>query len=512
VKPGPERRRLVALLLALGAGLVFAALSRGQLVYGDDVLLFQVTEAIAARGELAVTSPFEEGDVARAIRGRDGRGYSKYGIGLSLVALPAHAAGGLRGAPWRDLEEARDGVGNLRSGSRVVATGLTNAAVGGAAVGAFFLLATAVGIAPWPSALAALALAFASPLAHYAAGFLTEPLSALCLLLVALGLVGAGREGPGWPGALLSGAAAGLAVATKVANLLLIFPAALWLLWLAWSRCRAGRPWRAVVAAWVLPFLAWLAAVGWANWVRFGSAWETGYGTEAGSFGTPLLEGIGGLLLSPGRGLLWHWPAAVLALAGLARLARRAPATAAYAAAAFVLSLLLYGRFYQWYGGGSWGPRFLIPVLPLLALGLALLAERSARSRVAACAFALTAVAGLAFSTLLVARSFEIPMESAMSDPEALAATLWEPQASPLAAQVRLVAAGPPPAELPFALRRPGALRWPALAAPLTWDLDLAASRYRSWRLLRWSYATAAAGLAALAAGLWLARRARRPN
>ncbi|HSM49938.1 MAG TPA: hypothetical protein VLA75_00900, partial [Thermoanaerobaculia bacterium] len=133
-------RRLTALLLGLGAGLVFAALSRGQLVYGDDVLLFQVTEAMAARGELAVTSPHEEGDVARAIRGRDGRGYSKYGIGLSLVAVPAYAAGGWRGAPWRDLEEVRDGFGNLRSGSRVVATGLTNAAVGGAAVGAFFLL------------------------------------------------------------------------------------------------------------------------------------------------------------------------------------------------------------------------------------------------------------------------------------------------------------------------------------------------------------------------------------
>lgn len=512
MRPGPERRRLAALLLALGCGLIYAAVSRGRLVYGDDILLFQVTEAIAARGELAVSSPVEEGDVARAIRGRDGRGYGKYGIGLSLVALPAYAAGGWRGAPWRDLEEVRDGVGNLRSGSRVMATGLANAAVGGAAVGAFFLLATAVGVSLWPAALAALALAFASPLAHYAAGFLTEPLSALCLLLVALGLVGAGRDGPGWPGALLSGAAAGLAVATKVANLPLVAPAAVWLLWLAWSRRRAGRSWRAVVAAWILPFLAWLAAVGWANWTRFGSVWETGYGAEARSFGTPLLEGAGGLLLSPGRGLLWYWPAALLALAGLVRLARRAPATAAYAGSALLISLLLFGRFYQWYGGGSWGPRFLMPVLPLLALGLALLAERSARSRAAAWAFALTAMAGLALSALLVARSFEIAIEPAMSDPAALSASLWEADASPLVVQARLVAAGPPPAELPFALRAPRALRWRTLAAPLTWELDLAASRYRSWRLLRWSYTMAVAGLAVLAAGLWLARRARGPG
>ncbi|MDI9631531.1 MAG: hypothetical protein QM311_08750 [Acidobacteriota bacterium] len=513
MKPGPERRRLAALLLALGCGLICASISRGWLVYGDDVLLFQVTEAIATRGELAVTSPFEEGDVARAIRGHDGRGYSKYGLGLSVVALPAYAAGGWRGAPWRDLEEVRDPEGNLRSGSRVLAAGLTNAVVGGAAAGAFFLLATAVGIAFWPAALAAVALALASPLAHYAAGFLTEPLSGLCLLLVALGLVAASRGERGWPGALLSGAAAGLAVATKVANLLLVLPAVVWLLWLLRSRHRAGWRWRPVLAAlvaWFLPFLAWLGAVAWVNRVRFGSVGETGYGAEARSFGTPLAEGIGGLLLSPGRGLLWYWPAAFVALAGLVRLARRAPALASYAASTFLLSLLLYGRYYQWYGGGAWGPRVLMPVLPLLGLGLALLAERAGRSRPALAAFVLTTLAGLLLSALTVVRSVESQMTTELlGDPQTLAASLWEPGSSPLAAQARLVGTDLPPAELPFALRAPGALRWRALAAPLLWDLDIAAVRYRSWPLLRWSYTTAAIGLAALAAALWLARRPR---
>lgn len=506
-------RYRVALLLALGCGLIYASISRGWLVYGDDVLLFQVTEAIATRGDLAVTSPHEMGSVARAIRGRDGRGYSKYGIGLSVVALPAYAAGGWRGAPWRGLEEIRDTEGNLRTGSRVLATGLTNAAVGGAAAGVFYLLATAVGIASGPAALAAVALALASPLAHYAAGFLTEPLSGLCLLLVALGLVAASRGARGWPGALLSGAAAGLAVATKVANLLLVLPAVVWLLWLLRSRRRAGWRWRpvlAALAAWFLPFLAWLGAVAWANWVRFGSLWETGYGAEARSFGTPLAEGVGGLLLSPGRGLLWYWPAAFVALGGLVRLARRAPAVTAYAASTLLLSLLLFGHYYQWYGGGSWGPRFLMPVLPLLGLGLALLTERAGRSRPALAAFVLTTLVGLFFSTLLVARSFESQLSTELlSDPQTLAASLWEPASSPLIAQAVLLAMGPSPVEQPDALRAPRASRWRALGRYLGGSSDIAAIRYGSRRLLRWSLGVATTGLAALAAALWLARRPR---
>ena len=39
------------------------------------------------------------------------------------------------------------------------------------------------------------------------------------------------------------------------------------------------------------------------------------------------------------------------------RFSRRAP-----------LWLLLISRYYQWYGGGSWGPRFLVPLLPLWIL------------------------------------------------------------------------------------------------------------------------------------------------
>jgi len=33
----------------------------------------------------------------------------------------------------------------------------------------------------------------------------------------------------------------------------------------------------------------------------------------------------------------------------------------------FVVRLLFYARWWAWYGGNSWGPRFLVPVLPAFA-------------------------------------------------------------------------------------------------------------------------------------------------
>ncbi len=63
----------VALTLLVAVSLIYVALSRGVFLYGDDILMFQVTESIVERGTFAVTSPHDDGDNARAIPGEDGR-------------------------------------------------------------------------------------------------------------------------------------------------------------------------------------------------------------------------------------------------------------------------------------------------------------------------------------------------------------------------------------------------------------------------------------------------------
>ena len=76
---------------------------------------------------------------------------------------------------------------------------------------------------------------------------------------------------------------------------------------------------------------------------------------------SPLSGGITGLLFSPGKGLVWYSPIFVLAIFHNRDMRMWLP---------FVLSLILHGVIHDWTGGTGWGPRFLVPALPLLLLPL----------------------------------------------------------------------------------------------------------------------------------------------
>jgi len=103
----------------------------------------------------------------------------------------------------------------------------------------------------------------------------------------------------------------------------------------------------------------------WYNAYRFGHPLRHGY--EGEGFTASLLEGVAGLLFSPGRGLLYA-PAVLLALPGARLLWRRDRALILTAGTLFAGYLLMYGRWWAWDGGWAWGPRFLVPTLPFLLL------------------------------------------------------------------------------------------------------------------------------------------------
>lgn len=109
------------------------------------------------------------------------------------------------------------------------------------------------------------------------------------------------------------------------------------------------------------------------NAARFGSPFSTGYALGAGEdFATAPWVGLAGLLLSPYRGVLWFVPlvAACLLLGPLAW--RRSPALMALAVGTAVTTLATYAAWWTWWGGYTWGPRFLLPALPLLVLAVPL--------------------------------------------------------------------------------------------------------------------------------------------
>src|SRR5204862_537452 len=172
------------------------------------------------------------------------------------------------------------------------------------------------------------------------------------------GFLATGRDGQAFPkyeaGASLAAlpfvALGGLVERLAPAGSAAIFrgPIFLW-----YSPEDASTAWRLCVVG--LTNAALVALLAWWDWLRFGSVWTSGYGEELTLWITPPLVGLRGLLLSPGRGLLPHFPLAVLALATTPAAWRRSPRTTLFAWGTVATLLAVYCRWHGWDGGWCWG-------------------------------------------------------------------------------------------------------------------------------------------------------------
>jgi len=116
--------------------------------------------------------------------------------------------------------------------------------------------------------------------------------------------------------------------------------------------------------------LAWVAGVALTllfNWARFGGPLNFGYPSSV-AWTTPIWVGFPSALLSPGRGVLWEFPALVLSALGAILLWRRGKRLEVLALVG-VPGILFIGacQYFQWVGGWDWGFRFFQPALPLVA-------------------------------------------------------------------------------------------------------------------------------------------------
>lgn len=194
----------------------------------------------------------------------------------------------------------------------------------------------------------------------------------------------------------------------------------------------------APLAAFSLPLALCAVIVLWHNAVRFGSPLNSGYADEG--FTTPFYVGLYGLLLSTGKSVFLFSPITLLGLAGLRWLWRRRPAETLLAGGVFLVTILYYAPWWAWYGGWSWGPRFLVPVLPFLVLPIgALLLER----RWARPATIVLALAGLGIQLLGALIDFNPYIVEIVADnPENEAKYIFYPWLSPIIGHLRYLVKG----------------------------------------------------------------------
>ncbi len=424
--------------LALAAFLTFAFTGGGRIVGSDEVTMFELARSMA-RGGIAVPE-------GATLQGPDGRFYSKNTAGQAVLALPFVVAG--------DVAARLGGFQGDRAelAARCVAS-FFNAFVTAVLLAAFYVALRRFRVGARVAFTSAALLGFTTPLWIYSKSFMAEPLESLGLLLALTGAARAGaapaaadaRRGE-WEAA----AGACLAVSAKLGMLPLA------LVCLAAAGFRRPRAWRLPVAG-VAVALAGHALY---NWARFGTPLETGYGAQASleAFSTPLLVGVYGLLLSSGKGVAWFAPIVWLAPAGIAAMVRsRAHSSAARhgddvrragwaIVAAWTVGLVLYGRFQHWGGDGSWGPRYLVPLLPLAAVAVAFTLEGASRLRrriawILGTLGLLVTLGGVGiYFGAQMREAGDFPYTVALDDPHFMEASHWNPRYTPIAGHWRMLA------------------------------------------------------------------------
>ena len=237
-----------------------------------------------------------------------------------------------------------------------------------------FLWLQAATLAVWPRLVVALGYGLATPAFAYANAFYGHQLSAF-LLFAAFYLLARAPARIGVGRALLVGLLLGYAFVTEYPVALMVIPIGLYALYSFWQRRQ-------------LAPLFWLAAgglavaVGWMgyNVTIFGGPLELGYSrselwtdqhhTGFMSLTTPTLDAVWGITFSPFRGLFLLAPWLLLALPGFVIWwsAGRQRAEWWLALSITVVIFLFNAASSMWWGGFAVGPRYLLPMLPFLAL------------------------------------------------------------------------------------------------------------------------------------------------
>ena len=338
-EPVGPRTRLRApawLGLAIGVALIYLAFLPPGIYSIDGNAMLAVSESLVTHHSFAVPPDL-------GMPGRDGHFFSQWYPLLSILAVPFVAA-------------ATQAAHVLRLPAHYVAaicalvlpalfTGVTSALVA--------LISQQLGSSRRGAFLAALTYAFGTIALVYARTFYAEPLLAL-LTAASLYLVLAGSPSRiAWAGAL-----AALAVLAKPTGIVVGAVLTAYLL-----LSKKSRPGLSLVPA-VGSLLGLLLYFGY-NELRFGHALMFGQPWAFHLGG--IAEGVAGLLLSPGRGLLWYSPAIALAVPAFQKARKSNGAGALLVALMFGAFLAIHSLWSFWHGGWSWGPRFLLPALPGVA-------------------------------------------------------------------------------------------------------------------------------------------------
>lgn len=421
-----ERRDVLLARRLLWFVLTVCLLINGaRLASSDEIAIYLQTEALVERGELNVPP-----DITPNGSWFEGRYFVSYEIGSALVITPWYLAGKLISAVW-PLEATME-ILLIRA---VVST--MGAWMGGLIACFMFLISRRLGYSVRLSFFLSVSLVFSTFLLIYLKTILRDVTLAVCLL-GSIHFLLRWKDNPLTRFAVIAGALSAAACLVKV-TFVLVIP---WTIWYMWNPDR--RKSVKHIVAFLLPVGVAFVVTGIYNFARFGNPMEMGYhgGT---SFPTPLSTGLYGLVLSPGKGVLWFAPLSILTLWAARSFWNDHRREALLMYGVVISTLLFYAVYFAWGGDGSWGPRYLVMILPLIILATGSWLSKASRLMKQA-AVILVLLGGLvqAGGVLIYHGNYlrkigEFPFTRPFTDPEFLYKSHFIPAYSPILGHWQMV-------------------------------------------------------------------------
>lgn len=359
----------------------------------DAEVEFQSTSALVRTQSLALGgTPEAEAIVGLAHQGRQGynvrhggpgrehQAFSWSGVGQPLVAFPLYLAGALAASLFPALEERHHGsqhMGVARSEYfEHLLVGLRNPLLGALTGALLVLAARRAGARRLHATLCGLSYGLCSYAWPQARGTLSDVQATAALFLAFVLAQGVlerleRAKKPRLSSLCGFGLALGFAFLTRPVLAPGVAVLALYFVLRVLQETRAlARPFPLrVLLAGLAPALACLVAALWINQQRFGDPLEFGYGgvVDKQWFLRWNPEGLLGVTVSAGSGLLWFAPGLLLIVPWLVHSLRRRE----FALPGLLLGLVLAIGLPQalipsWHGAWSYGPRYLLPLIPFL--------------------------------------------------------------------------------------------------------------------------------------------------
>lgn len=338
--PLHANNRQLAVLILVTLLLMYLLTFSGKLTTIDELALYAMTDSLAQHGTL---------DMPQILFAAYHNPVGELEPGQAITALPLYA-----------LLQPIAGVNNLQ------AVMLLNPLVTALTAALLFLIGCELGYSARRSTALAMIYGLASLAWPYARTFLREPLTA-CLFTLALlaHLKWRRTRAARWLIVMLAALAATIPVkyVSAAAVPFCLLPVAV-----DWLRAQPRRQ-GLIIALSGLTVALVISAGELIAQSRYGDSFSL-VKYLSGFTLNNIATVVYGMLLSPGKGLIFYTPVIIAAWWGLARWTQTRRLLAWLCAVVPLSMIVAYGNNSMWYGGQIWGPRFLVPVLPLMLLPL----------------------------------------------------------------------------------------------------------------------------------------------